>query len=99
MVAAGMRRLRQDERKMAVPKSLFAGNLEARNPPGSWVMMYPQKKDASTYPIVSGLQWNSLISVTSPFSLVVLDIILTCATPTLQRIPNEIMNPTITRIA
>ena len=48
IVAAGTNRFRQDERNIAVPNSLFAGNLEARNPPGSWVMIYPQKKDAST---------------------------------------------------
>ena len=39
---------------------LLAGNLAARNPPGICVTMYPQKKEESTTPIVSGVQSNSL---------------------------------------
>jgi len=38
---------------------LLAAYLEARNPPGTWVIRYPQKKDESTTPIVSGAQSNS----------------------------------------
>ena len=40
--------------------NLLAGNLAAKKPPGIWVAMYPQKKEESTTPIVSGVQSNSL---------------------------------------
>lgn len=38
---------------------LLAAYLEARNPPGTWVIRYPQKNEESTTPIVSGAQSNS----------------------------------------
>ncbi len=69
-----------------------------RNPPGSWVTMYPQKKEASTYPMVSGLQWNSLISVTFPSSFVLFDIMVTVATPTLHLHNSAFWLPKINRV-
>ena len=38
---------------------LEAGSLDAKYPPGTCVMIYPQKKELSTTPIVSGVHVNS----------------------------------------
>lgn len=48
LLAPGTNKLRKDEQKIAVPKILFAGYLDAKNPPGTCVTRYPQKNDEST---------------------------------------------------
>ena len=37
-MAAGTNRLRKDEMAMAVPKIRLAGKMEAKKPPGTWVI-------------------------------------------------------------
>lgn len=48
LIAPGTRRFKNDDVAIAVPNILFAGYLDAKNPPGTCVIKYPQKNDEST---------------------------------------------------
>lgn len=48
MIAPGTKRFKKADVAIAVPKIRFAGNAEAKKPPGTCVTKYPQKNDEST---------------------------------------------------